>query len=710
MVGKKSGKALRDEGLERTDNNMPLTNWPQVAPINQKNYYTEYLKRDDQFLAFRLANEEARTKMTKKAKDRDRARAMDKSTANDEADAEVDADADEDANSEDEDDTETEAAGSKVIVIHVGSQNLRIGLSSDALPKTMPMVIARKSQINESDEREEPKPKRLKRDDGTDEDPERAFGEEWSSHYTKMSADLKARMKANKRRMLPNPKEGVINFNRKQTPDSISEHNDPERVDWTELENPAPEYIVGQPALRIPDASKPRYKISWPIQYGWCNERDYNSKRMLFTDISVIIEEAIKTQLGLTRKKEWSQYSCVFVIPDLYEKSYVTQILEMLMREFSFARVCFIQESLAATFGAGFTSACVVDIGAQKTSICCVEEGMCIENSRVNLKMGGNDVTETFIKMMLHDYFPYYDINLWRRYDYLLAEELKKNICTLDEAKVSPQAYDLHLRVSGHDTQKHNFKVFDEGHLAPMGFFEPTIFDNQMKLTGRRKLIERSTDIYDGQPNDPTSAAQSEIMTALAPPLAPNEKMNGESESQAAPARPALGRIQEQDATPRSSVAGSPAPENAGTPQAGGTTAPASVPTTQSARDPVEYRDDILPIFPLDNAILTSIAHAARSDEKKMRDFIGGIMVVGGGSLTNELHAFLEARLKALRPGFLKEIMIGVPPRDLDAQVVVWKGASIFGKLDNTNDSWIGQLEYDRLGHRLLTHKCMWAY
>lgn len=27
-------------GLERTDNNMELTIWPQVNMINQKNYYT----------------------------------------------------------------------------------------------------------------------------------------------------------------------------------------------------------------------------------------------------------------------------------------------------------------------------------------------------------------------------------------------------------------------------------------------------------------------------------------------------------------------------------------------------------------------------------------------------------------------------------------------------------------------------------------------
>ena len=54
------------------------------------------------------------------------------------------------------------------------------------------------------------------------------------------------------------------------------------------------------------------------------------------------LEDAIKMQLGLTSKKEWPQYSCVFVIPDFYDKSYVSQILEMLMREFAFARVCFI--------------------------------------------------------------------------------------------------------------------------------------------------------------------------------------------------------------------------------------------------------------------------------------------------------------------------------------------------------------------------------
>jgi len=41
MVGKKSGKALlREEGLERTDNGMKQSSWPDVPMVNQKNYYT----------------------------------------------------------------------------------------------------------------------------------------------------------------------------------------------------------------------------------------------------------------------------------------------------------------------------------------------------------------------------------------------------------------------------------------------------------------------------------------------------------------------------------------------------------------------------------------------------------------------------------------------------------------------------------------------
>ena len=527
-----------------------------------------------------------------------------------------------------------------------------------------------------------------------------------------MCAELKIHMRGNKRRVLPNSKELIVNYNKRTPPETISEHNDPFRVEWTEIppnQKEAPGYFTGKEALRIPDKSIPRYKLFWPIRYGWYNESDYHEKKDLYDDIATIIEEAIKSQLNLRRKRDWVQYGCVFVVPDLYERHYVSQVLEMLMRDLGFGRVCFIQESLAATCGAGYTTACVVDIGAQKTSICCVEEGMCIENSRINLKCGGTDVTETFIRMMLYDHFPYADINLNRRYDFLLAEELKSKFCTMNEGEISPQLFDFHLRASGQDTRKYTFKTYDEVLLAPQGYYHPTIFDNSQKLKGRRKLIDRSYDLYEGGPNDPVSSAQSAVISLISPIVPVNGQTNSETSTGHTASGPIklapnlFQKINESERTAGSTV-GSPAPDDDDTPAPNGETHTATEVLATSVRD------DVLPVIALDTAILTSISHGARLDERKSRDFLSSVMVIGGGAQIPGFYMFLEEKLKELRPGFAKDIVIGTPPRELDPQGVIWKGGSVFGKLRGTNDSWIGKTEYDRLGARLLVYKCMWAW
>ena len=678
--------------------------------INHGNFcFSEYLKRDDQILPLRLLQEERRNRMMAKARDKDRNLNQETEPQASGADLDLDDDVGDDAEAPL---PGGDALGSKVIVIHPGSQNLRIGLANDALPKTVPMVIARRSDESEYEEDGgEPNPKRRKLENGIHMEPEKMFGEDFASQYAKMCADLKVHMRANKRRVLPNSKELIVNYNKRQPPETIREHNDPHRIDWTEFPadaKDAPVFFTGKDALRISDDSKPRYKLFWPLQHGWYNEKEYTARSDIYNDISTIIEEALKRELSLRRKRDWAQYGCIFVVPDLYEKRYVVQALDMLMREFGFAKVAFIQESLAATFGAGYSQACIVDIGAQKTSICCVEEGMCIENSRINLKYGGADVTETFIRMMLYDHFPYQDINLRRRFDFLLAEELKMKFCTMNENDISPQLYEFHLRASGQDTRKYFFKTYDEVLLAPQGYFQPGLFDNSHKLDGRRKLIEPSMDIYEGGPNDPVSSAQSAVIALIAPTAPTELAVNGESSSGtlatavSKPAPSALPKLNDMD---RASVsaAGTPAPEDDDAPMQTGEASAAEVLATS-------IRDDVLPVIPLDTAILTSITHGARSDERRTRDFLGSVMVIGGGSQFQGFYAFLEERLKEVRPGFAKDILIGTAPRELDPQVLVWKGGSVFGRLRGTNDSWIGRTEYDRLGARVLPYKCMWSW
>jgi actin-related protein 8 len=101
-----------------------------------------------------------------------------------------------------------------------------------------------------------------------------------------MAADFKIYRRNNKRRVLPNSRELVVNWNSRNAPETISEHNDPQRVDWTEIESPAPEYFTGHAAMRIPQHSKPRYRLYWPLKYGWLNEQDYSSRSVLLSSAS----------------------------------------------------------------------------------------------------------------------------------------------------------------------------------------------------------------------------------------------------------------------------------------------------------------------------------------------------------------------------------------------------------------------------------------
>lgn len=171
----------------------------------------------------------------------------------------------------------------------------------------------------------------------------------------------------------------------------------------------------------------------------------------------------------------------------------------------------------------------------------------------------------------------------------------------------------------------------------------------------------------------------------------------------------------DNDPTPRSSVAGSPAPEDtAASSTAGAASAAPEQQPPKKAQPDADAIDRTAAAMPLHRAILASIDAAATTssgdDERRRRDLFGSIMLIGGGSKTPNLGAHLEAQLRAALPQYPREILVAPPPKDLDPEILVWKGASVFGKLRATNDSWIDAEEYDMLGSRLMTYKCMWHW
>lgn len=232
-------------------------------------------------------------------------------------------------------------------------------------------------------------------------------------------------------------------------------------------------------------------------------------------------------------------------------------------------------------------------------------------------------------------------------------------------------------------------------------------------------------DLYNGHPNDPISPAQlaviayvnqaipSAVMPAPAKParLMPTPMVSTPSKQRLL-GLPAHLNNGDKDATPLSSPAASPPPEDAGTPH------PANedpnnddvASDLKTSQPDTEVMDRTVPIMPLEQAILTSIHHGSGADERRRREFMGSIMLIGGASKTPNLGPYLEMRLRQAVPQYPKEILVASPPRELDPAMLVWKGGSVFGKLRMTNDSWVGALEYDRLGARIMNYKCLWHW
>lgn len=116
---------------------------------------------------------------------------------------------------------------------------MRIGLASQTFPHTVPMVIARPSAATFTPL--PPLPLRSR------EDPERhepLFGQAFEDGVTKLDAILKARLKAAKKRTVPNARELVASYNRRSQYEELLDINDPEQIEWIDL-GPEQKYVTG---------------------------------------------------------------------------------------------------------------------------------------------------------------------------------------------------------------------------------------------------------------------------------------------------------------------------------------------------------------------------------------------------------------------------------------------------------------------------------
>ncbi|KAJ8265187.1 hypothetical protein COCON_G00142860 [Conger conger] len=577
-----------------------------------------------------------------------------------------------------------------VVVIHPGSKTLRIGRATDNLPATIPHVIARRQKQSGQPRYEDPWLMR--------EGLNRPESNEQRQNGLKMvDQAIWSKKMSNGVRRTPVSADQARSYNRQIRPAVLDTSP---RVKWTNTAQ-HPEFLVGEEAVYVNPADC--YNVHWPICRGQLNIHSgpAGSLSAVLADLEAIWSHAVQKFLEIPLK-DLKYYRCILLVPDIYNRQHVKELVNMLLVNMGFSAIVVHQESVCATFGSGLSSACVVDVGDQKTSLCCVEDGVSHRNSRLCLAYGGSDVTRCFFWLLQRAGFPYRDCQLSNRMDCNLLQQLKETFCHLDQDISGLQEHEFRTRFPDSPALLYQLRLGDEKLQAPMALFYPATFG----IVGQKMtaLQHRSQ----GDPEDPhdehyllgtqSKQDQSSKATAERKALAKPSGFDGESCSQSA------------DPTDRGHSHDMELGQSQGDCLLGGTDMeepPSALLSRKTAITQFEGK-----ALGMDKAILHSIDCCA-SDETK-RKMYSSILVVGGGLMFHRAQEFLQHRiLNKMPPSFrrvVENVEVITRPKDMDPRLICWKGGAVLACLDTTQEMWIYQREWQRFGARMLRERAAFVW
>ncbi|XP_078660882.1 actin-related protein 8-like isoform X7 [Branchiostoma floridae x Branchiostoma belcheri] len=574
--------------------------------------------------------------------------------------------------------------GTSVIVLHPGSSFLRIGRASDTFPHVIPQVIARRRCC---------KPDTAgKHEDRTLLRHEACQTESRAVHEQGLRGVQQALMSiitsSGQHRLAP-PTEQLAAYNAQVGP-QIEDTSD---LEWTDTSS-KPQYLVGQEVLYLHPSES--YNIHWPMSCGQLHLHSGTggSLTAVLADLETIWTTAIEKFLEIP-VKDLKHYRCILLVPDIYNRQHIKELINLLLNRLGFSAAIAHQESVCATFGSGVASACVVDVGDQKTAVCCVEDGLSHRNSRLWLDYGGRDVTRSLEWLLRKTNFPYKDCNLLDRLDCQLLQELKHTSCHLNKDQSGARLQDVHVQRPDTFSRRYQIRVGEETIQAPMGLFYPQLFGLVGGSLVHTQLRNQGDpeDIHDEHYLLQTQSTQQQVAKAVAEKKAKaSSKHGGEGDKTSSDAKPSL---EPRHKRAREEAGGSSEAKH----RRGAVRLPSA---SRRGSEPAPLK-----LMGVDQAILHSIECCA-SDETKKKMF-SCILVVGGGLKFPGSQNFLLHRVRAQLPAKYRNIAdtmeVITRPKDQDPQMVCWKGAAVLACLDTTQELWVGQREWRKFGIRILRER-----
>ena len=361
------------------------------------------------------------------------------------------------------------AVGSDTIILQPGSLNVLYGLASDHNPRSCMNTIAWRTRAGVVGCGARGPP-------GADQNKSAQVAEETRQDGLAEST-RQLQQHARQRPLVPHA--DLAQYNANSAPTEFAEeggglglgqspHGDAGGA-WTDVSH-RPEFVVGEEALHIhPDEA---YEIRRPIKGGRANVSAH-TPHAVQADLTTIWVHLIETQLGISRT-DFESYKVVLLVEDVFKRRTVKRFMDILIDDLGFCAVMINVESVMTTFGAGLQSACVVDIGHNATSICCVDDGVSLPQTRIRLEFGGNDVVHALHWLLKQIDFPYKDCDLASAVDENAMREVAQRICHANLNDYSVLTQDMFVRKR--TLVKYNFKVADQVITAPFGLFLPTLF------------------------------------------------------------------------------------------------------------------------------------------------------------------------------------------------------------------------------------------
>lgn len=173
--------------------------------------------------------------------------------------------------------------------------------------------------------------------------------------------------------------------------------------------------------------------LLYPLKDGILNLDEYTSVEELCGDLATIWRHSIEEELKIPLK-DFGEYRVVLIVPDLFPRQAIQHVfLEVLLRHCGFRAALIQTESVCACFGAGLSSATVVHVGEVTTQVSCVDDGVVLPISRINLKYGLEDVRRYMFYQLYQHGLPFREMARLTPWHQRWMKELARSLLSLSE-------------------------------------------------------------------------------------------------------------------------------------------------------------------------------------------------------------------------------------------------------------------------------------